>query len=79
MSHDDKGVQSSAVLQSTVAGVEGATCAAQPQISACCHMNVALYIFWQAVRGQLLPGSLGRTLGNQQLMYINRQKNCCRF
>lgn len=84
MSHDGGGVQQPAVspqhalLQSTAAGFEGARCAAQHQITACWLMNAALNIFWQAVRGQLLLGRLGRTLANEQLMYINRQ-NCCRF
>lgn len=35
----------SALLQSTATGVEGASCAVQLQISAYCHMNVALLYF----------------------------------
>lgn len=63
-----------ALLQSTASGFECARCAAQCQISACCHMNVALYVFWQAVRGQLLPGCLGRTLCHEQFRYIIKRQ-----
>lgn len=56
------------LLQSTAAGFQSASCAAQPKIGARCNGNVAVYIFWQAAKG--LPQ--GRTLCYEALLYIIR-------